>query len=125
LVDGGITRVVDVRLTQISRKPGFSKNRLSQRLEGVGISYEHRPELGNPKSNRGGFAGSAEQLVAARDVFTALLAGPTATAALRHIVDVAADERVALMCFEADQGRCHRDLLLAEVARQANASSDS
>ena len=55
----GVAVVVDVRLTPISRRPGFSKTGLARALAGAGICYEHRPELGNPKPNRAGFAGSA------------------------------------------------------------------
>ena len=52
----GATRLVDVRLTPVSRVRGFSKSRLRDRLETAGLVYEHRPELGNPKDNRPGYA---------------------------------------------------------------------
>lgn len=47
---------VDVRLNAISRKPGFSKTKLSQALKDSGIEYLHLRELGSPKDNRAGFA---------------------------------------------------------------------
>lgn len=56
----GVSRLVDVRLTPVSRKRGFSKSALAQALAGAGISYEHRRELGNPKVNRAGFGGTPE-----------------------------------------------------------------
>ncbi|WP_448759848.1 DUF488 domain-containing protein [Actinomyces oricola] len=52
----GASRLVDVRLNPVSRVRGFSKNRLRERLEASGLVYEHRPELGNPKNNRAGYA---------------------------------------------------------------------
>ena len=51
----GVTRLVDVRLTPISRKPGLSKTALGRELAAVGMVYEHRRELGNPaRSDRSG-----------------------------------------------------------------------
>ncbi|MDG4769766.1 DUF488 domain-containing protein [Solwaraspora sp. WMMD792] len=41
----GVSRLVDVRLTPISRKPGFSKSALAKALNAAGIAYEHRREL--------------------------------------------------------------------------------
>ena len=35
----GVERVVDVRLTPTSRRPDFSKKRLSSALEAAGIAY--------------------------------------------------------------------------------------
>ncbi|MFC7545204.1 DUF488 family protein [Plantactinospora sp. GCM10030261] len=52
LVASGVSRLVDVRLNAISRKPGLSKGALMRAMSEAGISYEHRRELGNPKSNR-------------------------------------------------------------------------
>ncbi|MFE2500029.1 DUF488 family protein [Streptomyces scopuliridis] len=53
--------VADVRLTPISRKPGFSKTRLPHALDEAGITYTHLRALGNPKDNRApsGKGGSA------------------------------------------------------------------
>ena len=49
LRQGGVEVLVDVRLNPISRKPGFSKNPLSQALAEAGIGYRHERELGNPR----------------------------------------------------------------------------
>ena len=45
----------DVRLTSLSRKPGFSKSRLRDRLEVGGIDCRHLRALGNPKDDRAPF----------------------------------------------------------------------
>ena len=42
----GVTLLCDVRRNPLSRKYGFSKSTLSKSCEGVGIRYEHLPELG-------------------------------------------------------------------------------
>ncbi|UBU13075.1 DUF488 domain-containing protein [Nonomuraea gerenzanensis] len=54
-VEMGLVSLVDVRLNPISRKPGFSRRRLSEALCEHGIGYVHAPQLGNPKWNRAGF----------------------------------------------------------------------
>ncbi|MEV4540635.1 DUF488 domain-containing protein [Micromonospora echinaurantiaca] len=117
LAKAQVSRLVDVRLTPISRKPGFSKAALARALAVVGITYEHRPELGNPKSNRAGFAGSPAELAEARNVFATLLYRPEAANAIDVLAAAGAAERVAVLCFEADQHRCHRDVVLAEAGR--------
>lgn len=112
-------RYVDVRLTPISRKPGFSKTALSRALSEVGIDYEHRPELGNPKPNRAGFTGGDAELRRAREIFADSLRRPAAVEAIEGLVVRSQHERVAVLCFEADQTRCHRDVVLAEIAERA------
>jgi uncharacterized protein (DUF488 family) len=114
----GIERLVDVRLRPLSRKPGFSKSALVEALAAAGIAYEHRAELGNPKDNRAGFAGSDADRSHARAVFAQLLLRPEAVDAIEAVAAAAGRQRVAVLCFEADQDRCHRDVVLAEVARR-------
>jgi len=115
LVARGVTRVVDVRLNAVSRKPGFSKRALSAALFASGIAYEHRPALGNPRENRAGFGGAPAALTAARAAYLSLLSAPAAVAALAEVARAAERERVAVLCFEADQRRCHRDVLIANL----------
>ena len=118
LADRGVTRLVDVRLTPISRKPGFSKTALREALAGVGIAYEHRRELGNPKDNRPGFAGTEQELSNAKRAYARRLATPEAQTALAQLRGYAQQEQVAVLCFEADEHRCHRDVVLRELAGQ-------
>jgi uncharacterized protein (DUF488 family) len=115
LVDRGVTRVVDVRLTPISRKPGFSKTALRAALAEAGIAYEHRRELGNPKANRAGFAGPAAELARARAVYAALLSTEEAARSLDELRARTRRELVALLCFEADERRCHRQVILTRL----------
>jgi uncharacterized protein (DUF488 family) len=108
-----IDRVVDVRLTPISRKKGFSKTALSQRLAAAGIAYSHFRSLGNAKSNRDGFAALAgQEAVDSRARYRVALAEPEAVGAVEQVRSFARTERVALLCFEADEARCHRAVLL-------------
>ncbi|SCE95327.1 Protein of unknown function, DUF488 [Micromonospora haikouensis] len=108
----GVARLVDVRMTPISRKRGFSKTALSQALAAQGIAYDHHRELGNPKENRPGFGGSAQELESARAVYASRLRRAESLAALDALAEVAQRELVALLCFEADESRCHRRVLM-------------
>jgi uncharacterized protein (DUF488 family) len=123
LIDAGVSRVVDVRLTPLSRKRGFSRNQLRDNLAAGGIAYEHRPELGNPKENRAGFGGSDTERAAARAVYASLLRRREARRALTDVAAAAAIEKVALLCFEADNHRCHRQVVLSATTRRLTASA--
>jgi uncharacterized protein (DUF488 family) len=115
LRSAGVDVVVDVRLTPISRKRGFSKRSLAEHLQSAGIQYEHLRALGNPKDNRAGFAGTADDLQAALDRYAALLADSDAVTALDRVTELAASSRVAVLCFEASDHRCHRQIVLSHV----------
>jgi uncharacterized protein (DUF488 family) len=112
LVGLGVRTLVDVRLTPISRKRGFSKRALAAAAESVGIEYEHLRSLGNPKDNRTGFAGGPDELTEARARYRGLLDDGVAEQALDRIEQLGREGRVALLCFEADECRCHRQVLL-------------
>lgn len=120
-----VTRLVDVRLNPISRKPGLSKTALASTLADAGIIYEHRRELGNPKINRAGFAGSPAELAEARAWYREILHRPQADDALNSLAAAGRRERVAVLCFEADQSRCHRDVVLQEVQQRLTTAKAS
>lgn len=119
-----VSVLADVRLTPVSRKPGFSKRALAQALADAGVRYLHLPELGNPKANRAGFAGAHEAWQAARARYDELLdSSDAAHSAIQHLVALAETESVALLCFEADQRRCHRDILITRLEREMAGAS--
>jgi len=47
-----ISALLDIRMTPISRKKGFSKTRLQMALEDANIGYYHLRTLGSPSSLR-------------------------------------------------------------------------
>lgn len=109
----GVQRVVDVRLNPLSRKKGFSKTRLREALAAADIEYTHLRALGNPKSNRVGFSlTEGEDAAASRAAYAAVLERAEARAALEQIRAFSTVESVALLCFEAADGHCHRELVL-------------
>lgn len=102
--------VADVRLTPISRKPGFSKTRLGCALENAGIGYTHLRGLGNPKENRAPFWDG--RLAEGKAQFRRVLRSPAAQSDLDCLVNRAQQSRVAVLCFEKDETRCHRQVVL-------------
>src|SRR3990172_4517804 len=52
LIRHGVTLLCDVRRNPLSRKYGFSKSTLARGCAGLGIRYEHLPELGIAAENR-------------------------------------------------------------------------
>ena len=116
LLQDGVTLLCDVRRNALSRKYGFSQSTLSKGCEGVGIRYEHLPELGIDPSQRKDLSTqeSYDRLFDQyeRDVL------PRQTGALEVIADwVANGERIALTCYEHLPGQCHRHCV-AEVLEQ-------
>lgn len=116
LVEQGVTTLADVRLTPISRKPGLSKKRLAQALEAAGIDYLHFPMLGNPKNNREPF--QKGRVDDGRAHFLRLLESPGRAESLEELLDKARHSRVALLCYERDHDRCHRQVVTEELARR-------
>lgn len=107
LLKSGISILCDVRRNPISRKYGFSKNTLWRGCEGVGIRYEHLPELGIASEQRRGLETQAD--------YDALFAGyrsawlPKQGEALEKIRGwIDSGERVVLTCYEHLPQQCHR-----------------
>jgi uncharacterized protein (DUF488 family) len=122
LSDARIDCVVDVRAVPVSRKKGFSKNALRERLEGAGISYLHLRALGDPKPGRD--AARAGQWQSFRRIFFAHMETSAAQTELEQLRKLAAERRVALLCYEADHTQCHRAIVTALLAPKANMDVD-
>ncbi|MGW2567592.1 DUF488 family protein, N3 subclade [Streptomyces sp. NPDC001537] len=117
LLGSRIDVVADVRLTPISRKKGFSKTRLGQALAEAGIEYTHLRGLGNPKDNRAPFWDGRLDVGRAR--FRGVLRSEKAQSDLDRLADHARQSRVAVLCFEKDESRCHRQVVLETVRERA------
>jgi uncharacterized protein (DUF488 family) len=113
----GVRRVIDVRALPLSRRPGFSKTSLAASLAEAGIGYVHLKALGTPKAGRDAAKkGDVATLEAAYDGQLAL---PEAQAQAAIMLGLAAEMPSALLCYERDPCHCHRTLLLAAVAEDA------
>ena len=116
LMKAGVTMLCDVRRNPISRRYGFAKSTLGRACEGVGIRYEHLPELGIASSERRGLENQSDY----DELFDHYERDslPQQTAALSKIAAwVGAGERIALTCFELQPQRCHRHCV-AEALEQ-------
>ena len=113
LQGAGVRVLVDVRALANSRKPGFAKTALSGALEQAGIGYLHLRALGTPAEGRA--AVRAGKPAVMRKIFAAHLAGTEAQAALANLSDLARQQRVCLLCLEADPAHCHRTLVAEAV----------
>ena len=117
LKTAGVERVIDVRAVPLSRKPGFSKNILANGLHEVGIDYVHLKALGTPPEGReAARKGNHAKLEA---VYAGQLELPEAMMQAAQMLDLAQEKPSALLCFERDPGACHRTLLIAAVAPDA------
>lgn len=116
LLDAQIGVVADVRLTPISRKPGFSKTHLGQALGEAGIDYTHLRGLGNPKDNRAPFRDG--RIAEGRARFRNLLRSDSAQSDLDELAEHARQSRVAVLCFEKDEERCHRQVVLQTLHKR-------
>lgn len=117
LLHSRIDVVADVRLTPISRKKGFSKTRLGEALAEAGIEYTHLRGLGNPKDNRAPFWDGRLDVGRAR--FRGVLRSEEAQTDLERLAEHARQSRVAVLCFEKDESRCHRQVVLDTVRKRA------
>lgn len=118
--DWGITTVVDVRLTPWSHKPGFTKAHLSQWLGMEGINYIHLKALGNPKSNRAGFTSSSlSEQMNAKQIYEKAMDNEQSRDALQYLADLSSREPVMLLCFEKNEGQCHRSVIKEMLRRIA------
>jgi uncharacterized protein (DUF488 family) len=118
LLTNSVTLLCDVRRNPLSRKYGFSKSSLSKACEGVGIDYEHLPELGIDSEERRDLNTQADYDALFADYERKSL--PHQTAALSRIRGwVQGGERVALTCFERLPEQCHRHCVAKALAQSA------
>jgi uncharacterized protein (DUF488 family) len=104
--------LVDVRERPLSRKPGFSKAALAKSTEEAGLEYVHVRELGSPAEARAAYRKDADFAELRRRYLAHLKGEPEAIARLLELMGA---RRCALMCYERDEGLCHRGILCAQL----------
>jgi uncharacterized protein (DUF488 family) len=122
LIANNITIVVDVRNNPQSMKYGFSKKSFKQYIESAGLAlsrvegmkYIHIPELGIPSSMRKGLGESVSHRTLFKAYENKLL--PNHETEIEQLIDLTnQNERIALVCFEADHNFCHRHTLIGHL----------
>ena len=114
LLHAGVTLLCDVRRNPLSRKYGFSKKTLKGAAEGVGIRYEHLPELGIDSESRRDLNTQADYDALFAEYKSQHL--PQQPSALALIGSwMAQGHRVALTCYELDPRQCHRSCVAAAL----------
>lgn len=106
-----IAVLVDVRSFPGSRRyPQFNKEQLRQSLAAAGIRYHHSPALGGrrkPNANSKNLAWKNASFRAYADH----LESDEFKQGIKDLLEVALQERTAVMCAEALWWRCHRSLI--------------
>lgn len=117
LREHGVRTVVDVRELPLSRRPGWSKKVLGERLGESGIGYVHMKALGTPAELRHALRDGSLSFAEFTPQFETMLADRSED--VEALLQLARSQPVALMCWEEDPARCHRSLVVAAVSRAA------
>ncbi len=107
LIRSGVSLLCDVRRNPISRKYGFSKNTLLKACAGVGIRYEHLPDLGIASDQRKNLDTQAEYDHLFEEYKKNILPNKSESLELIRIW-IREGESVALTCYEHLPEQCHR-----------------
>lgn len=117
LLQEGITVVVDVREHPFSRKPGFSKKALQEKLAQVGIQYKHYKELGTPKPLRNFLKEQGDYQTFFAEYSSYL---EEYRESILDIAELAVKEKACILCFEKDAHLCHRMVVSKMVEHYSN-----
>ena len=117
LLQDTVTVLCDVRRNPLSRKYGFARSTLSAACEGVGIRYEHLPELGIASEERRELETQADYdaLFTAYERSSLPRQGKTLAKIFGWIEYDG--HRVALTCYESDPCQCHRHCVAEALER--------
>ena len=114
LLANDIECLIDVREIPISRKKGFAKNALMERLAESGIEYRHHKALGSPKDLRHKVREDRDYSTFFSGVRKHLLK-PTGVDAVRETIHTAREMRSCLMCFCPEWENCHRSCVVESI----------
>ena len=118
LLKSSVTVLCDVRRNAISRKYGFSRSTLAKACDGVGIRYEHLPELGIESQHRQGLETQADVDALFESYSRDTL--PMQGDALNRIYAwLGSGESVALTCYEREASQCHRHCVADSLGRMS------
>ncbi len=112
-----IQLVADLRKNPVSRKKGFSKNKMAENLATRKIQYLHLGKLGTPTTWR---KQQKEGRLSRKKMFQQFVDQviPNAQEDIDLLKTIMREKRTALLCFEADATDCHRSFVAHEIVKQ-------
>jgi len=112
----GIEQLADVRTVPRSRRnPQFNADALSESLRAAGISYVPFRELGGLRKPRADSPNAGWRNESFRG-YADYMQTQEFAAGLARLVELAEQQRTAIMCAEAVPWRCHRSLVADALA---------
>jgi uncharacterized protein (DUF488 family) len=106
-----VSRVVDVRTVPRSRhNPQFNQDSLPDSLKKAGLGYVHIPGLGGLRHARRDSINVGWRNASFRG-YADYMQTPEFEQSLEELIQLAKQERIAIMCAEAVPWRCHRSLI--------------
>lgn len=115
LQHASIDVLIDVRDLPLSRKKGFSKNRLAEILAAAGIEYVHLRGLGDPKDGRNAARAGNYRLF--EKIFARHMQSDAARRDLDRAAELVSTRRACLMCFECNHAQCHRSIVADRLSQ--------
>ncbi len=114
----GIALLVDVRSQPYSRwVPQFNREKLARELEAAGVHYIF---MGDSLGGRPASPGSSDDDHDYSD-YRQLAQSEPFQAGIERLLELAAAQRVAMMCAEGDYQRCHRSKLVTPALLERGA----
>ena len=106
-----VTRVVDVRTLPRSRhNPQFNLETLPESLKVAGIAYTYLAELGGLRHPQANSINTGWRNASFRG-YADYMQTTSFAQNLQQLIDLAQQDRIAVMCAEAVPWRCHRSLI--------------
>jgi len=107
-----VSRLIDVREIPLSRKPGFSKTALHERLENENIEYVHIKALGSPSPIRNKLKSDWDYnyfFKAYREYLSQNME------VIKNVLQFISDGINCIMCFERFPEKCHRSIVAEKI----------
>lgn len=113
LIENNIHTLIDVRANSYSMKREFIGKNLAHQCNFLGIEYLHMPEVGIPTEYRKKSTSKAELFKIYKEDLL-----PQHKGRIGEMIKLLDErKRVALTCFEASYGECHRNILAEEIEK--------
>lgn len=117
LKENNVSILVDVRQNPISRKPGFSKSRLSEFLQQNNIDYLHLQKLGTPRELRNRLKEEGDYSLFFEEYKGYLM---NQRSWLDYLKELTGKSTCCLMCFEKDHTACHRQVISSAIEEMSS-----